>query len=74
MKIQYDEEHDVLSILFKDEDGNAEVIGESEEVGLLTNADKHVVGVFIASASGHIDLSSFSIDLKHQAPEVEPSF
>ena len=74
MKVQYDQEHDVLSILFKEEDGDAEIIGESEVVGLLTNADKQVVGVSISSASGHVDLSSFLIDLNQQVHEVEPDF
>lgn len=65
MKILYDEDKDVLSVLFKEEDGDSMLIPGHDEIALVVNHDKQVVGIDVLSASRHVDLNAFAIDLKH---------
>ena len=71
MKILYDEDKDLLSVIFKDEDGDRESILGFDEIGLLVNHDKQVIGFDVASASAHVDLSAFAIDLEHNLGDDE---
>jgi uncharacterized protein YuzE len=64
MKILYEEEKDVLSIVFKEDVGMAVVLAEFD-IALSVNNERELVGIDIPSASRHVDLGSFSIDLKH---------
>ena len=65
MKILYDPEKDVLSIVLKNDDEGFATQYVDENVGLTVNEEKEVVAVDILSASAYVDLSTFAIDLKH---------
>ena len=64
MKILYDREKDLLSIVFKDDQGLGTVVTDYD-LGLALGAEDEVVCIDIPSASAKVNLEEFSIDLKH---------
>lgn len=58
MKITYDTKYDLLYLALKDDRGQVVTQRLNDDVAVDFDADGHIVGIEVLSASKHIDLSS----------------
>ena len=67
MKILYDSEKDLLSIVFKDDEKGIAFERSKFGISHVVNVDEELVCIEIPNASARVALDSFSIDLKRNS-------